>query len=229
VRLVFDNLSLLLKPGMYVNVNLSVPLSMQLVIPASGVLQSGTREIAFVDRGNGYLEPRQIETGQQLDDQFIVLKGLSPGERVVSSANFLIDSESQLQAAAGQFAPAPPGAGGAGGAAAIQISPTANVEFSTTPSTPHKGPNAIHVKLTDASGKPITGANVTVTFFMPAMPQMGMSEMKTTAKLTDRGNGLYEGTGELSNGGMWQVTITAQKNGQTFATKRMNVSATGGM
>jgi Cu(I)/Ag(I) efflux system membrane fusion protein/cobalt-zinc-cadmium efflux system membrane fusion protein len=229
VRLVFDNLSLLLKPGMYVNVNLSVPVSTQLVIPASGVLQSGTREIAFVDRGNGYLEPRQIQTGQQFDDQFVVLKGLSPGERVVISANFLIDSESQLQAAAGQFAPPPSGAGGAGGVAAIQISPTANIEFSTTPSTPHKGQNAIHVKLTEASGKPIDGASVTVTFFMPAMPQMGMSEMKTTAKLTSRGNGLYEGSDELSNGGMWQVTITAQKNGQTLATKRMNVSATGGM
>ena len=81
----------------------------------------------------------------------------------------------------------------------------------------------------DASGKPITGAQVTVTFYMPAMPAMGMAAMKTTATLTDKGNGLYEGTGELGSGGTWQVTITVQKNGQTLASKQMNVSATGGM
>jgi Cu(I)/Ag(I) efflux system membrane fusion protein len=70
---------------------------------------------------------------------------------------------------------------------------------------------------------------VTVTFYMPAMPAMGMAAMKTTATLTDKGNGLYEGSGELGSGGTWQVTITVQKNGQTLASKQMNVNATGGM
>jgi Cu(I)/Ag(I) efflux system membrane fusion protein/cobalt-zinc-cadmium efflux system membrane fusion protein len=229
VRLVFDNTGLLLKPGMYVTVNLSVPSGVQIVVPISGVLQSGTRQVAFVDRGNGYLEPRQIEIGPQVGDQFVVLKGLNPGDRIVSSANFLIDSESQLQAAAGQFAPPPPGAGGAGGTSAVQISPAANIEFSSDPSPPHRGTNTFRVKLSDGSGKPIVGTKVTITFYMPAMPEMGMAEMKTTAALTDKGNGLYEGTGELGSGGVWQVTITAQQSGQTLVTKRMNVSATGGM
>ena len=85
------------------------------------------------------------------------------------------------------------------------------------------------MKLTDSAAKPITGAQVTVTFYMPAMPAMGMAAMKTTATLTEKSNGLYEGTGELGSGGTWQVTITAQKNGQTLASKQMNVSATGGM
>ena len=58
---------------------------------------------------------------------------------------------------------------------------------------------------------------------------MGMAAMKTTATLTEKSNALYEGTGELGSGGTWQVTITAQKNGQTLASKQMNVSATGGM
>jgi len=53
--------------------------------------------------------------------------------------------------------------------------------------------------------------------------------MKTTATLTDKSNGLYEGSGELGSGGTWQVTITVQKNGQTLASKQMNVNATGGM
>ena len=229
VRLVFDNPGLLLKPGMYVNVDLGVPLGTQVVIPGSGVLQSGSRQITFVDHGNGYLEPRQIETGSHIGDNFVVLKGLRAGERIVSSANFLIDSEAQLQAAIGQFAPPPPGAGGAGGTAPMPMAQAANLDFTTEPSPPHKGRNMFRVRLTDSSSKPIPGAQVTVTFYMPAMPAMGMAAMKTTATLTDKGNGLYEGSGELGSGGTWQVTTTAQKNGQTLASKQMNVSATGGM
>ena len=61
VRIVFPNPASQLKPGMFVNVSLKVPMGKQLVIPASGVLQSGTREIAFVDRGDGYLEPREVQ------------------------------------------------------------------------------------------------------------------------------------------------------------------------
>lgn len=226
VRLVFDNAGLLLKPGMYVNVTLNVPLGTGIVVPASGVLQSGARQIAFIDHGNGYLEPRQIETGPRVGDNFVVLKGLHSGERIVASANFLIDSESQLQAAIGQFAPPSPGAGGM---AAMPAAQGVNVEFSTEPSPPHKGKNTFRVKLTEASGQPITGAQVTVTFFMPAMPAMGMAAMKTTATLTEKGDGSYEGTGELGSGGTWQVTIAVQKNGQTLANKQLNVSGTGGM
>src|SRR5882762_10213501 len=75
-RLVFANPDLKLSPGMFVNVVLKVLMGRQLVIPASGVLQSGTRQIVFVDRGDGYLEPRQVELGPRAGDDFIVLKGL---------------------------------------------------------------------------------------------------------------------------------------------------------
>src|SRR5581483_7892303 len=97
VRLIFHNPGVVLKPGMYVNVEINVPLGKQLVIPASAVLQSGTRTIAFIDHGDGNLEPREIQTGPQIDDSVVVLKGLQPGDQVVSSANFLVDSEAQLQ------------------------------------------------------------------------------------------------------------------------------------
>lgn len=113
VRLLFRNPNLTLSPGMYVNVVVQVPLGNQLVIPVSGVLQSGTRQIVFVDRGAGYLDPRDVQLGPQAGDQYIVLKGLKVGERIVTSANFLIDSESQLQAAIGSFSPPPPGVGAA--------------------------------------------------------------------------------------------------------------------
>jgi Cu(I)/Ag(I) efflux system membrane fusion protein/cobalt-zinc-cadmium efflux system membrane fusion protein len=61
------------------------------------------------------------------------------------------------------------------------------------------------------------------------MPAMGMAAMNTSATLTDKGNGLYEGNGSLGSGGTWQVTITAQKNGQVIATKQLRVNVEGGM
>ena len=227
VRLVFSNPGVILKPGMYVNVTISVALGRQLVIPASGVLQTGTRQIAFIDHGQGYLEPREVEVGARIDDHVVVLKGLRAGERIVSSANFLVDSEAQLQAAIGSFAPPPPGAG----AAAAMNAPVQQIgiDLSSEPATPRKGANTIRVKLTGADGKPVAGAQITVTFFMAAMPAMGMAAMRDAVTLGDKGNGLYEGPLELQSGGTWQVTITAQRGGQTIATKQLSLSATGGM
>ncbi|HEV2493431.1 MAG TPA: efflux RND transporter periplasmic adaptor subunit [Terriglobia bacterium] len=227
VRLVFSNPSLTLKPGMFVNVRLEIPMGRQLVIPATGVFQSGTREIVFVDRGGGTLEPREVTLGPRVVDEFIVLKGVKAGERIVTSANFLIDSESQLQAAMGAFAPPPPGAGAA--AAMSTGAPQATVDLSTDPSPLRKGENTFRVKLTGADGAPVTGAEVTVTLFMPAMPAMGMSAMSAKVTLGDKGAGLYEGKGTLQTGGTWQVTIVAQRNGQTLARKQLSLTAEGGM
>src|SRR6266403_3553426 len=224
-RLVFVNPGLKLTPGMFVNVVLKVPMGKQLVIPASGVLQSGTRQIVFVSRGNGYIEPREVQLGARAGDDFVMLKGVKAGEEIVTSANFLIDSESQLQAALGTFVPPPPGAGAAG---AINA-PQASAELTTEPDPPRKGSNTFRVKLTDASGAPISGAEISVTFSMPAMPAMGMAAMRMQAPLTEKGNGLYEGPGKLDSGGTWQVTILAKKNGQVVASKQLSVNATGGM
>src|SRR6266581_2464553 len=181
VRLIFPNPGLKLTPGMFVNAVLHVRAGTQLVIPVSGVLQSGTRQIVFVNRGDGYLEPRDVQLGPQAGDQYVVLKGLKAGERIVTSANFLIDSESQLQAAIGSFVPPPPGAG----EAATMNAPKANVELTSDPGPPHKGSNVFRVKLADSSGAPISGAEVSVTFFMPAMPEMGMAAMRTPVTLSE--------------------------------------------
>jgi RND family efflux transporter MFP subunit len=227
VRFVFSNPGLALKPGMFVNVVMSVPLGRQLVIPSSAALQAGAREIAFIDRGGGYLEPREIEIGPRLDDHVVVTKGLHEGERIVSSANFLVDSEAQLQAAIGSFAPPPPGAG----EAASMNTPlqAATVDFSTDPSPPHKGSNALRVKLAGAGGKPITAAQVGVAFYMPAMPAMGMAAIKKVATLADKGDGTYEGSLDLPSGGSYQVTVIARHNGQLVASRELTVNATGGM
>src|SRR6202790_734230 len=74
----------------------------------------------------------------------------------------------------------------------------AKVELTTDPSPAQKGSNTIRVKLTDPAGKPIAGAQATVTFFMAAMPAMNMPEMKTVIKGADKGGGMYEGKGDLA-------------------------------
>jgi hypothetical protein len=209
---------------MFVNVSLKIPMGQQLVIPASGVLQSGTREIAFVDRKDGYIEPREVQVGARVGDDFVVLSGLKAGELIVTSANFLIDSESQLQAALGSMAPP-----AAAGATSATNAPQLGVEFDSEPSPPRKGSNLFRVKLTDASGAPVPGADVSAIFFMPAMPTMGMAAMHASVNLGDKGKGLYEGPGNLESGGTWQVTILARKNGQVIASKQFSVNASGGM
>jgi RND family efflux transporter MFP subunit len=225
VRVVFSNSDLRLKPSMFVNVALKVPMGRQLVIPATGVLQSGTRQIAFVKRSDEYLEPREIELGPRVGDDFVVWKGLKAGEQIITSANFLIDSESQLQAALGSFVPPPPGAG----AASAMSGPQANAELTSDPSPPQKGNNVFRVKLTDTNGAAVSGAEVSVTLTMPAMPAMGMAAMRTPVALSEKGNGVYEGSGVLGSGGTWQTTILAKKNGQTIASQQLSVNATGGM
>jgi RND family efflux transporter MFP subunit len=222
VRIEIPNPGMQLSLGMFVNVGLEAPMGRQLTIPASGVFQSGTRQIAFIDRGSGYFEPREIETGDQAGDDLVVLKGLKAGEHIVTSANFLIDSESQLQAAIGSFAPPPPGAG-----TAVSINAQVSIDYSSTPSPPRPGSNTFRVKLTGADGAPVTGAQVTVTYFMAAMPAMGMAAMRTVSTLTEKGGGMYEGPGQVQMGGTWQVTVLATKNGQTLAQKQVDVSTAG--
>ena len=225
VRLVFPNPGLKLTPGMYVNVAMRLPLGRQLVVPASAVFHSGTRQVVFVNHGQGQIEPRDVQTGLQVGQELIITKGLKAGESIVTSANFLMDSESQWQAAAGAYVPPPPGAGGAAAMNAAAV----NVELTSESSPPHKGKNIFRVNLTDDKGAPITGAQLTVTFYMPAMPAMGMSAMKTVVNCAEKGAGLYEGSGELGSGGTWQVTITAQQSGRTIVSKQLTVNATGGM
>ena len=108
------------------------------------------------------------------------------------------------------------------------VQPSAKVVLTTDPSPAQKGSNTVRVKLTDPAGKPISGAEVTVTFFMEAMPAMNMPEMKTVIKGTDKGAGMYEGQGDLGSGGMWQVTVMAKQKGQTIATRKLTVKAGGG-
>src|SRR5262252_1821749 len=100
VRLDASNPGTRMKPDMFVNVEFGVAGSPQLTVPAEAVLDTGDRQTVFVDLGNGYLEPRQVAVGDRFGDRVTITRGLSAGERVVPSGTFLIDSESQLKAAA---------------------------------------------------------------------------------------------------------------------------------
>lgn len=225
VRLAMANPGLKLKPGMFVNVDLKAPMGRALTVPASAVLQSGSRSLVFLYQGGGRILPKEVSVGARSGDDLVVLSGLAEHDKIVTSANFLIDSESQLQAAAGAFTPQSSAAAGE----SAPSGPQPKVNLTTTPNPPQRGSNTFQVKVTDPSGAAISGADVAVKFYMPAMPAMGMSSMDMTAKLTDRGNGLYEGTGSLGSGGTWQVTVTVQKNGKTIAVSQTRVNATGGM
>jgi len=100
VRLNMENPGLMLKPDMYADVEFLVNIPSKLTVPADAVLNAGERQTVFVDRGNGYFEPRHVKTGEREGDRIQILSGLTGGERVVTSGNFLIDSESQMKAAA---------------------------------------------------------------------------------------------------------------------------------
>ncbi|MGO9372259.1 MAG: efflux RND transporter periplasmic adaptor subunit [Syntrophobacteraceae bacterium] len=88
-------------PDMYANVELKLDYGKKLSIPQEAVMDSGANQMVFVAKEGGYFEPRKVTLGPRVDDRQIVLDGLKAGERVVTSANFLIDSESQLKSATG--------------------------------------------------------------------------------------------------------------------------------
>ncbi len=100
VRLVMPNPGGILKPQMFSNIELTIKLGDRLTVPEEAVIDTGTRKIVYVDRGEGMFEPREVETGLATERSVEILRGLTEGERVASSANFLIDSEAQLRGVA---------------------------------------------------------------------------------------------------------------------------------
>ena len=105
VRLDANNPGLRMKPEMFVNVELAAATPAKMTVPAEAVLDTGDRQTVFVDLGDGYLEPRQVILSDRFGDRVAITSGLKPGERVVASGTFLIDSESQLKAALESMAP----------------------------------------------------------------------------------------------------------------------------
>jgi membrane fusion protein, copper/silver efflux system len=107
VRFEFPNPNLALKLSMYVNVELPIASSEGVVVPDSAVMDTGVRQVVFVNPREGRFEPRLVKVGVRGDGKVEILSGLSAGERVVVKANFLIDSESRLRSAISPPSPAP--------------------------------------------------------------------------------------------------------------------------
>jgi membrane fusion protein, copper/silver efflux system len=104
VRFEFPNPAGLLKPEMFAEVEIKIQLGTRLAVVESAVIDTGVRKIAIIAKGTGYFEPREVQLGTKAEGYFEVIDGISAGERVVTSANFLIDSESKLKEAIGGMA-----------------------------------------------------------------------------------------------------------------------------
>lgn len=141
VRLEADNPEFQLKPEMFADVDFTPRRQARLAVPTGAVLDSGLRQTVFVDRGNGYLEPRDVTTGRRMGDQVEILSGLKAGERIATSGTFLIDSESQLKAAAAGMAGGHQH-GAAGSAPATPPAPAAPPPSAAPPAAGHEGHGA---------------------------------------------------------------------------------------
>ena len=103
VRIDIPNADFKLRPGMYVNAELAMDMGEALTVPVSAIMPTGERNVVFIDKGEGKLEPRIVQLGAKYGDIYEVQSGLQEGERVISSANFLIDAESKVQGALRDF------------------------------------------------------------------------------------------------------------------------------
>ncbi len=112
IRAEFPNPDNKLKPDMYVKAKINVSLGNKLSIPASAVLNTGTKEIAWVEKEPGVFQPRVVKTGGRSGEYYVISEGLQEGEKVVTSAGFLLDSESQLMLGGAGETPAMPGESG---------------------------------------------------------------------------------------------------------------------
>jgi Cu(I)/Ag(I) efflux system membrane fusion protein len=204
LRLELPNPGGRINPGMNATVLLTAQLGAGLVVPRDAVLDSGSQQTVFIARGNGHFEPRTVTVGHRTDDSIQILSGLQAGEQVAIGANFLLDSESQLQSALAHFStdePTPPSPTAAAG--------ELSVTMETTPNPPRTGDIAIEVMARTPDGRSLTDGEVQVIFSMPAMPSMNMPAMRTEARLTAGTDGLFRGNGHLSMAGRWDVAVKA--------------------
>jgi Cu(I)/Ag(I) efflux system membrane fusion protein len=249
VRTEFANLDLRLKPGMYGDVRIQVKGKPVLAVPRTAILDSGTRSLAFLDQGDGRYQPREVKTGRTFEGYTEVVDGLSAGDRVVTSATFLIDSESQLMAATNMM-----GALGMGGIRMEQAQmgememggmpdmkgmermpgmkmgaaePTPSTQtvdgltltLATTPEPAKKGENVVRLTVR-VNGAPVTDATVSVAYTM-AMP--GMEVETVPAKHIQ--DGIYEATVDLAMKGGWTIDAIVTRPNAKPAQARFTVQA----
>jgi membrane fusion protein, copper/silver efflux system len=228
-RIEVPNPSMRLRPGMFVQVKFAAPAGHEdLAIPRSAVLDTGMRKFVYVAKGNGEFEGRQVQLGPAGTDYYPVLAGLKEGERIVSQGSFLIDSQTRITGGmTGMFGGSKEFDHGQAdqGQAQVPAVPQIKFTFRSDPETPRGNSDAtLHVTMLDASGKPVTDVQVKVTLIMPAMPAMGMGEMRAASDLTWKGSD-YAGTIKVPTAGSWNVEVTASRNGQLLGSYHARLNA----
>ena len=228
VRLEFPNRDFVLKPEMYANAEVEIHAGRKLAVPDEAVLDSGLRKVVFLDKGEGRFEPAEVKIGNKFDGYYEVLEGLSPGERILASASFLLDSESRLKEAMGAMA----GMAGHGDMKGMETQAAAKagpqerkvqdltLTLLTQPEKPKAGENVIRLKITDKAGQPIKDAQVSFVFNM-TMP--GMIPSKGEGKLSK--DGFYETKTMLAMAGQWEVTVTIRRPGQKEIQEKFSLVA----
>ena len=222
-RIQVANPGMRLRPGMFVQARFgATPGEQSLAVPRSAVVDTGTRKLVYVAKGSGVFEAHEVQLGPAGNEYYPVLAGLREGERIVSEGNFLLDSQTRITGGmSGMF-------GGSKEFTAQQAAPESaqwKVSFRSDPATPKGGSEAsLHVSVQDAAGKPVTDAKVQVTLFMPAMPAMGMAEMREAATLNLQGSE-YTGSVKVPTFGTWTVTVEVRRGGQVLTSYRTSLNA----
>lgn len=220
VRFQFANKGGRLKPGMYATIELQGTGGKGLTVPANALLESGTEHIVFVAQGEGYFAPRSVKVGRRLRDRVEIIEGLKEEDQVATGATFFLDSESQLRAGLQNYE-APQSAQAASQAAG----PSLDIAFRSQPDPPKTGESLFEVVVKDATGRPVTDAEVSVQLFMPAMPTMNMPAMRNETKLPHVGGGVYRGPGQVMMAGRWDVTVIVAKDGKQLGRKQLAMAA----
>jgi Cu(I)/Ag(I) efflux system membrane fusion protein len=250
IRFDLENRDFFLRPEMFGSVELRVPLGERLVVPKSAVLDSGRRQLVFLSTDDGRLTPREVALGDRVDDYVEIRSGLVAGERVVTSANFLVDSESQLQGAESMMGMM--GAIGMGDWKMESARPMAmgSEQPGNSARSPHQGRAAtsaeekqvgdlriavfaegeeakvgvssVRVRVRDASGTPVERAKVSFTYTMD-MP--GMTIVGAEAK--EIGSGVYEGRVKFAMGGPWSLVVEVTRAGKRTLRERFTLRVSG--
>jgi multidrug efflux pump subunit AcrA (membrane-fusion protein) len=222
-RIQVANPGMRLRPGMFVQARFALPVGENgLAVPRSAIVDTGEHKLVYVAKGNGVFEANEVQLGTFAGDYFPVLSGLRGGERIVTQGNFLLDSQTRITGGmTGMF-------GGSKEFSQQQAAPESaqwKVSFRSDPATPKGGSEAtVYVSVKDNTGKSVNDAKVKITLFMPAMPAMGMSEMREAATLTWKGTE-YAGTIKIPISGTWTVTVEVSRVGQALTSYRTSLNA----
>jgi RND family efflux transporter MFP subunit len=217
VRTEFENRAGRLRPEAFVDVIFEHALGEQIVVPATAVMETGTSQYVFVDGGEGYLEPRGVQAGPEAEQGRVINAGLKAGERVVTSANFVVDSESRLKGALDAMG-RPSGVPSLGAPSGAVL-----VTLKTSPSPAKTGENSLRANVADAAGHPVTDAQVEVRLSMPQMGSMPAMEAKAT--LFEVAPGEYAGQVNIPIAWTWETTVTVRRTGRLIGTTQTSITA----